>query len=228
MLFQSFAILSGNADEEQIKSMLKNIEEKLVDKNINIVKLLTPPFKNNKNNSGYIMNYPKGIRENGGQYTHAVAWYIEALIKTGNNDLAYQIFQMINPIERTKTKEDTDKYKLEPYVISADIYSNENFLGRGGWNWYTGSAGWFYHVALIDILGFNLRKDKLYIKPNIPSTWKQYEITYKYFDTKYNITVINSKENKIIFDDKTVEYILLKNDMLEHNIKVYGGNNAKN
>ncbi len=228
LLSQSFAILSGIASEEQIKSMLKNVEEKLVDKNINIVKLLTPPFKNNKNNPGYIMNYPKGIRENGGQYTHAVAWYIEALIKAGNNDLAYQIFQMINPIERTKTKEDTDKYKLEPYVISADIYSNENFLGRGGWNWYTGSAGWFYHVALIDILGFNLRKNKLYIKPNIPSTWKQYEITYKYFDTKYNITVINSKENKIIFDDKTVKYIPLKNDMLEHNIKVYGGNNAKN
>ena len=89
MLFQSFAILYGNADEEQIKSMLKNIEEKLVDKNINIVKLLNPPFKNNP---GYIMNYPKGIRENGGQYTHAVAWYIEALIKIGNNDLAYQIF----------------------------------------------------------------------------------------------------------------------------------------
>ena len=110
---------------------------------VGIIKLLTPGFENSKHNPGYIMDYPNGIRENGGQYTHSVSWYIMALIKLGYADQAYNYYQMINPVNRTLTRKNTKVYKVEPYVISADIYSNKDHPARGGWTWYTGSAGWF-------------------------------------------------------------------------------------
>lgn len=222
LISQSFAILSNIANKEQIPSILNAIDNQLIDKNLKIVKLLWPPFEKNENNPGYIMNYPAGIRENGGQYTHAVAWYIEALINVGNYDLAYQIYQMINPVERTKTKIDCDTYQLEPFVIAADIYSNKDFPAKGGWSWYTGSAGWFYRVALIDILGFILKGDKLYIKPHIPNKWKQFEINYKYNNSIYNITVIKDNKNSITVDKKLINtnYIPLIDDNKEHNVVV--------
>ncbi len=222
LISQSFAILSGLASDEETKDILNAVDKYLFDKNLKIVKLLDPAFEKSKNNPGYIMNYPKGIRENGGQYTHAVAWYIEALIKTGNYNLAYEIFQMINPIERTKNKNDTDIYQLEPFVIAADIYSNDNFKAKGGWSWYTGSAGWFYRVGLIDILGFDKKGDKLYIKPHLPNDWPQYEITYKFQNTTYHITVINSNKNSITVDKKMIKnnYIPLIDDNKTHEVVV--------
>ena len=231
LISQSFAILTNIADSNQIPSILNNVDKKLVDKNLNIVKLLWPPFNKNKDNPGYIMNYPEGIRENGGQYTHAVAWYIQALIKTGNYDEAYRIFQMINPIERTKTKNDCDTYQLEPYVIAADIYSNDNFKAKGGWSWYTGSAGWFYRVGLIDILGFNKQGNKLYINPHLPDDFQEYTITYKYHNTTYNITINLTGKKTIILDGKKIkeDYIPLINDEKIHNVTVnLGGKNVKN
>ena len=222
LISQSFSILSGIATNEQITSILNAVNNQLLDNNLKIVKLLYPAFEKSKNNPGYIMNYPKGIRENGGQYTHAVAWYIEALIKVGNYDLAYQIYQMINPIERSKNKDTADIYKLEPYVVAADIYSNNNFKARGGWSWYTGSAGWFYRVGLTDILGFNKMGNKLYIKPHLPNGWNKFEITYKFKNSIYNISVIKDNKNNITVDNKIINYnyIPLIDDRKSHNILV--------
>ncbi|MDD4547421.1 MAG: glucoamylase family protein [Bacilli bacterium] len=219
LLSQSFAIISGVADSKQIGTMIDSVETKLVDNDLKIIKLLTPAFSKNKDNPGYIMDYPKGIRENGGQYTHAVAWYIQALLKIGKNDLAFDHYQMMNPINRTKTKEDALKYKVEPYVFVADIYSNESFAGQGGWSWYTGTSGWFYRVALIDIIGFNLRGNKLYINPNVPTKWKNFAITYRYKDTIYEIKVkLKEPKDEIIIDDKSTKnnYIELVNDKKTH------------
>ncbi len=226
LLSQSYSILSGVATKDQIKTILKSVEKKLVDKNHKIVKLLTPAFANNKENPGYIMDYPKGIRENGGQYTHAVAWYVMALIKAKEIDKAFEIFQLVNPINHTLTKEDTDNYQTEPYVIAADVYSNSDYAGKGGWTWYTGSAAWFYKVGIVDILGFDKIGDKLYIRPNVPNKWNEYSLEYQYMDTKYYISVIRDKKKTgITINNKKIktDYIPLKNDKKEYKVKVYIG-----
>ena len=223
LISQCFAILANIPDNKKIASILKAIEINLVDKKTNIVKLLTPAFDNNPDNPGYIMDYPVGIRENGGQYTHAVAWYIQALIKVNKFDEAFNIFQMINPILRTDSLEKANKYELEPYVISADIYSNPDFNGKGGWNWYTGSAGWFYYVGLNDIIGFKKVGNKLFIEPHVPKDWKNFEITYKYSDkTIYHISVNFNKRNELIIDNikQKKKYINLIDDKKEHNVVV--------
>ena len=222
LLSQSFSILSGVAPKDRREKVINSVEEQLVDSNNKIIKLLTPAFSKSLNNPGYIMNYPKGIRENGGQYTHSVSWYIMALIKAGYSDRAYRYYQMINPVNRTKNEEDVNKYKVEPYVIAADIYSNENFAGRGGWTWYTGSAGWFYRVGVEEILGIKRHGDKLTIKPNIPIAWDSYKLTYKYKDTTYKIEVIKDNKESLIVDDKEIisDTFTLKNDKKTHKIIV--------
>ena len=222
LLSQSFSILSGVAPKDRVEKLLNSVEEELVDSNNKIIKLLTPAFSKSLNNPGYIMNYPKGIRENGGQYTHSVSWYIMALIKAGYFDRAYRYYQMINPVNRTKKEEDVSKYKVEPYVIAADIYSNEQFPGRGGWTWYTGSAGWFYRVGVEEILGIKKQGDKLEIKPNIPIAWDGYKAVYNYMDTTYNIEVIKNNKEGLLVDDKEIisSHITLKNDKKTHKIIV--------
>ncbi len=210
LISQAFSIISGVALEKNYDNLIKQVENNLVDKDNRIIKLLTPAFKKSLNNPGYIKNYPEGIRENGGQYTHSTAWYIMALVKAGYNDLAYNYYQMINPINRSVSRESIETYKVEPYVIAADIYSNKDFKGRGGWTWYTGSSAWFYRVGLEEILGFNLRGNILEIKPVIPSEWKEFDIEYKYFDAIYNIKVKIGRKNEITINGTKKEKINLK------------------
>ncbi len=224
LISQSFSILSDVIEKSRISSVINSVEERLVNKESKIIKLLDPPFEKSLNNPGYIMSYPKGIRENGGQYTHATAWYIMALIKCGYVDRAYKYYQMINPINRSLDKESVNKYKVEPYVIAADIYSKQGYEGRGGWTWYTGSAGWFYRVGIEQIIGLKRRGDRLYIEPNVPKEWKKYEIVYKYQDTIYNIKVIFGDQNKIIIDGKqnrSPNIIKLDNKKSSYTIEVY-------
>jgi len=223
LISQSFSILSGVAPYDKVGTIIKSVEDRLVDRNLKIVKLLDPPFKESKNIPGYIMDYPKGIRENGGQYTHSVAWYIMALIKCGYIDRAYQYYQMINPINRTLVKESTDTYKIEPYVIAADIYSNFKYPGRGGWTWYTGSAGWFYNVGLTNILGFKKEGNILRIEPAVPTEWKNFDLEYRYLDTIYKIKVnLKAEKNNIMADGEPIHSnaIKLKNDKRIHAIIV--------
>ena len=222
LISQSFSILSGVAPKDRAQKVITSVEEQLVDNKNKIVKLLTPPFAKSLNNPGYIMSYPRGIRENGGQYTHAVAWYLMALIKAGYHDRAYRYYQMINPINRTKNSQSVEKYKVEPYVIAADIYSSEYFPGRGGLTWYTGSAGWFYKVGIEEILGIKKLGDKLEINPRLPIAWDGYKAVYTYLDTTYNIEVNKNSKESIELDGKKVRSnISLSNDKKEHHVVVH-------
>ena len=222
LISQSFSILSGVAPKDRVQKVITSVEEQLVDDELKIVKLLTPAFKKSLNNPGYIMNYPRGIRENGGQYTHAVSWYLMSLIKAGYHDRAYRYYQMINPINRTGNKKDVDRYKVEPYVIAADIDSSESFPGRGGWTWYTGSAGWFYKVGVEDILGIHKRGEILRLDPKMPIAWDGFKATYQYLDTTYEIEVIKSKTESVTLDGKKIisPEITLTNDKKTHSITI--------
>jgi len=219
---QSFSIISGVAPKKEREKAINAVEENLVDKKKKIIKLLTPPFAKSLDNPGYIMNYPKGIRENGGQYTHSVSWYLMALIKAGYYDRAYRYYQMINPVNRSSNKEDVNIYQDEPYVIAADIYSSSSFPAHGGWTWYTGSAGWFYKVGIEDILGIQKHGNKLKLNPKIPIAWDGFNAKYKYLNTTYNIKVKKDKKESFKLDNKSQinNYILLQDDKKTHEIEL--------
>lgn len=223
LISQSFAILSHVIPKSRIQSVITSVEESLVDDKNKIIKLLDPPFSKSKDNPGYIMNYPKGIRENGGQYTHATSWYIMALIETGYYDRAYRYYQMINPINRSKNKETANQYAVEPYIISADIYSTSRYPARGGWTWYTGTAGWYYYIGVYEIIGLRKQGDTLTFKPNIPIPFDSFNLDYTHIDTIYHIEIIKSKKEKIILDGKSIHGNILNliNDKKEHKVTVY-------
>ena len=176
----------------------------------------------------YIKAYTNGMRENGGQYTHASIWYVMALTKLGFGNKALEYLKMISPINHSETKQDIQKYKIEPYVIAADIYSTKGLEGRGGWSWYTGSASWFYKVAIENILWFKIEEGYIKINPVISSKWKEFEIQYKYKTSIYNIKVnnYNKKEygvEKIILNGKELnknEIKLLDNGKI-YNIEIF-------
>jgi cyclic beta-1,2-glucan synthetase len=224
LLSQSWSIISNLCDDQSKKdSLFKEIEERLVDSENGLIKLLTPPFKYSKNNPGYIKDYVPGIRENGGQYTHAALWYILALLKENKKDQAYNYYQMINPINKTKDSDRVEKYKTEPYVIAADIYSHPEALGRGGWTWYTGSAAWAYKIGIEEILGLKKIGNSLSVEPKVPSNWDGFEIVYTHHETRYFIKAnLNAKANEIILDGKKVDgkVIELEDDKEDHNMIV--------
>ena len=223
LISQSFSILSKVASKDRMQKVITAVEENLVDDKNKIIKLLTPAFEKSLNNPGYIMNYPKGLRENGGQYTHATSWHLMALIQSGYYDRAYRYYQMINPINRTLNQKGVQKYVVEPYVIAADIYSADRYPGHGGWTWYTGTAGWYYYVGVSEILGLKKHGDKLSFSPNIPIAWDSFKLDYTYMDTVYHIEVIKSKKESVTLDHKKCidGKITLMNDKEEHNVVVY-------
>ncbi len=214
---QTWGVISDAADNDKKYISMESLENHLIDKENGIIKLLDPPFYKTKLEPGYIKSYLPGVRENGGQYTHAALWVIYAYTKLGFGDKALEYFRMINPIEHARTKDEARKYKVEPYSIPADIYSAENLAGRGGWTWYTGSSSWFYKIGLENILGFKIQKNKLTINPCIPKEWKEYSIKYRYGKTIYNITVKNENGKntgveKIIINGKEEKEIILQDD----------------
>jgi len=184
-------VISGAADDEKKYMAMESLENHLVDTENGIIKLLDPPFNKSKIEPGYIKSYLPGVRENGGQYTHAAMWAIIAFAKLGYGDKAVELYRMVNPIEHSRTKEGAQKYKVEPYVIPADIYGANNLIGRGGWTWYTGSSSWFYKAGIENILGFKIEQEILKIEPCISSQWKEYSIKYKFGTSIYNIKVKN-------------------------------------
>ncbi len=223
---QTWATISKAGDNDKKYISLNSLENHLVDRESGIIKLLDPPFEKSKLEPGYIKAYIPGTRENGGQYTHAAVWTIIAEAMLGFGDKATEFFRMINPIEHAKTKEESKKYKVEPYVIAADVYGGE-LAGRGGWTWYTGSSSWLYEAGLKYILGFNLEKNILRIDPHIPESWKEYSIKYKYGESIYNIRVINTNDRQyekinIKVNDKLIDNneIILENDGKVYNVEV--------
>ena len=190
-LSQSWSIISNAGENDKKYICMENLENHLVDKENEIIKLLDPPFEKSKLKPGYIKAYLPGVRENGGQYTHAVTWVIIAQAMLGFGEKSLDLYKMINPIEHSKTKEASKKYKVEPYVIPADVYGTGNLAGRGGWTWYTGSASWYYKAGIETILGFKIEKGSINIDPVIPKEWKEYSIRYKWEDNVYNIKIKN-------------------------------------
>ena len=189
---QSWGVISGAADNDKKFISMNSLETYLVDKENGLIKLLDPPFENGNLEPGYIKSYLPGVRENGGQYTHGAVWAIIAEALLGFGDKAVEMFKIINPIEHTRTKESTNKYKVEPYVVSADVYSSKNLAGRGGWTWYTGSSGWLYTAGIEYILGLKICNNYLSINPCISKEWKEYKINYRYIkNTIYHINVKN-------------------------------------
>ena len=226
-LAQSWSVISTLGDVERSRIALKSVENYLVNEEEGIVALLTPPFDDMDPDPGYIKSYVPGVRENGGQYTHAAAWLIKAFAMLGDGNKAYNLFRLINPINHSRSLIECAKYKVEPYVTAADVYTNPQHLGRGGWTWYTGSAGWMYKVGLEDILGFRVEKDKLFINPCIPRDWMKYSIRYVYRDTIYNIEVKNSRKvnggtREITVDGAVITegHVDLIDDGIEHFVVV--------
>ena len=188
---QSWATISNAGDNDKKYISMESLEKHLIDRENGIIKLLDPPFEKSKLEPGYIKSYLPGTRENGGQYTHGAIWAIIAETMLGFGEKATEYFRMINPIEHSRTKEEGLKYKVEPYVISADVYGAYNLAGRGGWTWYTGSSSWMYEAGIKYILGLNIEENTLKLNPCIPSNWPEYSIRYKFGESIYNIKVSN-------------------------------------
>jgi cellobiose phosphorylase len=187
---QSWSVLSGAGDHERSRMAMEALEERLVRREHGLVQLLDPPFDKSELNPGYIKGYVPGVRENGGQYTHAAIWAAMAFARLGDNRRAWDVFTMINPVNHAKSSEETAIYKVEPYVVAADVYAVSPHTGRGGWTWYTGSAAWMYRLIIESLLGLRLEVDKLHFKPCLPADWEGFKMHYRYRETVYHISVL--------------------------------------
>lgn len=203
------------------------VEEYLVRRGDGLAILFTPPFDKSALDPGYIKGYVPGVRENGGQYTHAALWTVIAYAMQGDGDRAGELFALLNPINHASTRAGLHKYRVEPYVLAADVYAVWPHTGRGGWTWYTGSASWMYRAGLESILGFKLRGDRLQIDPCIPRSWREYEITYRRGPTTYQIVVdnphgLNRGVARIELDGRELATpeIVLVSDEKQHSVRV--------
>jgi cyclic beta-1,2-glucan synthetase len=190
-LTQSWAVFSREADPRRSARAMEAVRAHLVRRDARVVLLLTPPFDRIPEDPGYIKGYIPGVRENGGQYTHAALWAVMALAQEGLGDEAMELFHMINPINHTRTPEALEQYRVEPYVVAADVYAHPMHVGRGGWTWYTGSAGWMYQTAVTALLGLRRRGATFSVSPNIPAIWPEFSMTWTVGVTRYEITVRN-------------------------------------
>ncbi len=188
---QSWSVISHAADPARSVQAMAEVEAQLIQRDTGLALLFTPPFDHTSLDPGYIKGYPPGIRENGGQYTHAATWSVMAHAMLGHGNQAGDLFALLNPITRSSTRADLQRYKVEPYVIAADIYSVAPHAGRGGWTWYSGSAGWMYRTGLECILGFRVQGASLLLAPCVPENWPGFEIAFKYRSARYNISVDN-------------------------------------
>jgi cellobiose phosphorylase len=213
---QSWSVISGGGDPDRASLAMESVEKYLVRRKDKLVLLFTPPFDRSVPNPGYIQAYPPGVRENGGQYTHAALWVAMAYARLGDGTRAVELLQLLNPIENARTPQDYAVYRTEPYVVAADVYSLETQMGRGGWTWYTGSAGWLYRVWLEEILGFKLRGDQLTLEPSIPEHWPGYVITFRYRRTTYRIEVKNDGR-------LSKQQVRLRDDQQSHTIQFSAG-----
>jgi cyclic beta-1,2-glucan synthetase len=188
---QSWSVISGAAEPAHAARAMAAVDENLLLRDAGLALLFTPPFDKTTLEPGYIKGYPPGIRENGGQYTHAAIWSVQAFAKLGDGDKAAELLSLLNPINHTRTWAAAQRYKVEPYVVSADIYSVPPHVGRGGWTWYTGSAGWMYRAALESILGFTVEGTTLRLDPCVPRAWRDFEIIFRHKTSRYEVFVEN-------------------------------------
>ena len=188
---QSWAALSGGADPDRAAQAMASVDSRLVRTDPGLVLLFTPPFDQTPLDPGYIKGYPPGLRENGGQYSHAAMWAILAQARLGNGDRAQSLFALLNPINHALTARDADRYKVEPYVIAADVYATVPHEGRGGWTWYTGSAAWMYRAGIEGIIGLTRSGDILQFDPCLPKDWPEVTIKVALGAARYVVLVDN-------------------------------------
>ena len=226
---QSWAVMSGAANKTRAATAMAALDEHLVRRDDRLHLLLTPPFDQAPPDPGYIKGYPPGIRENGGQYTHGAVWSVIAFAMLGDGDKAGELFSLLNPINHSSTRAAIHRYKTEPYVTCGDVYAEPAHVGRGGWSWYTGSAGWMYRAGLEWILGFRLRGATLRIDPSIPKAWRNFEIVFRYHSARYQIAVENPHGvsrgvTRVELDGKSLDgnpaLIPLSDDGATHRVRV--------
>ncbi|MBL0744875.1 GH36-type glycosyl hydrolase domain-containing protein [Chryseolinea lacunae] len=218
---QSWSILSGAGDPERVQLAMKSVDQFLINKDKKLIQLLEPPFDKSEMDPGYIKGYVPGVRENGGQYTHAAIWMVMAFAKLGDRHHTWELLNMINPIQHGKSEADVAVYKVEPYVMAADVYGVYPHTGRGGWTWYTGSAGWMYQLILESFLGLKREGDKLSVLPCVPDSWPSFNLRYRYLETDYHITVQHDPfENTAEVDGvmQPSNVVLLKDDKVRHEV----------
>jgi cyclic beta-1,2-glucan synthetase len=217
---QSWAVLAGAADAERARTAMKAVNAQLVRRDARLVLLFTPPFDGGELQPGYIKGYVPGIRENGGQYTHAATWVAQAWALLGDADRALEILDLINPILHTDNPTAVARYRLEPYVLAGDVYGKAPHEGRGGWSWYTGSASWYYRVVIETLLGFELRGQQLRLQPRLPTNWPGAELTFRFRSASYAIKIERSGTSSRSLDGKpwAEEMFPLQDDGKEHTI----------
>jgi cyclic beta-1,2-glucan synthetase len=223
---QSWSVLSGAGDPERSRLAMEAFNKHLVRREDGIIQLLNPPFDKSEMNPGYIKGYVPGVRENGGQYTHAAIWAAMAYARLGDNLHAWELLNIINPVNHSSSPAGAAKYKVEPYVVAADVYALSPHIGHGGWTWYTGSAGLMYRLITESLIGLRLEVDNLFIEPCLPADWQKLNIKYRFRETYYLITVIQkhegSKSVTLSLDGKTQNdsSIHLIDDQKEHSVEV--------
>ena len=227
---QSWAVLSNAVPTRFAERAMDAVRTSLVARGSQILLLLNPPFDRSAQDPGYIKGYPPGVRENGGQYTHAAVWIVMALARLGSGDEAAEFFHMLNPVNHGRTAADVARYKTEPYVMAGDVYARAPHAGRGGWSWYTGSAGWMYRAGIESILGLRRRGDTFVIDPCIPSSWPEFAISWRFLNSRYEITVSNPMRRcrgiaTATLDDVAVSAAALPlvNDGRTHDVRIVLG-----
>jgi cyclic beta-1,2-glucan synthetase len=229
-LTQSWAVISGTAQPRRAERAMHAVRANLVRRDAQLVLLLTPPFDKMAHDPGYIKGYVPGVRENGGQYTHAAIWTVMALARLGMGDEAMELFHLLNPINHARSAEDVDRYKTEPYAVAADVYAHPMHVGRGGWTWYTGSAGWLYQAAVQALLGLRRQGETFSVAPCIPSVWPEYMLEWRVGRTRYRIIVENPEHRShgvasAELDGESIDAsaIPMLDDGREHEVRVVLG-----
>jgi cellobiose phosphorylase len=226
---QAWAVLSGAAATNRAARAMEAAVEHLVDREGRLVRLFTPPFDTGSLDPGYIRGYAPGVRENGGQYTHAAVWLAMAFAARGDAAGAWDLFDLLNPVSHAVNPEAVARYRVEPYVVAADVYTAPGHHGRGGWTWYTGSAGWMYQLLVGTLLGLRIKADCLSFAPLFHPEWSEYRIHYRYRDTFYHCHVTRSGEGTgvrcvtVDNDDQPDRVVHLVDDGREHKVEVQVG-----
>ncbi|HXJ11932.1 MAG TPA: hypothetical protein VNH19_06645, partial [Candidatus Limnocylindrales bacterium] len=220
---QSWSVIAGLENPERSIQAMKSVEQRLVRRGAGLIQLFDPPFNSSPNNPGYIKGYLPGVRENGGQYTHAAVWTVMAFAELGQTELAWELLGMLNPVNHGANEKQIATYKVEPYVAAADVYAASPHAGRGGWTWYTGSAGWMYRLIVETLLGVQLEGTRLRVRPRMPKNWPSITIHYRFRETPYHIVVhrISGGPESIHVDGREVqEWIPLADDRVDHQVQV--------
>jgi cellobiose phosphorylase len=221
---QSWSVISGAGDRRRNIQAMAAVDERLVRRDSGIIQLFDPPFDKSPLNPGYIKGYVPGVRENGGQYTHAAVWMTMAFALMGDHARAWELFNMINPVRHGGTAKDIAVYKVEPYVVAADVYAVPPHTGRGGWTWYTGSAGWMYRLLVETLLGLTREPERLRFNPRVPETWNSFKLHYRFRETYYHIEINKAADgaSRVISDgvDQPDLSIPLVDDHTDHHVQV--------